>query len=199
MGVRCLAMDPASQQDVYDLWSCQYIRYFEEDRSSFFFLVLLVHSFVLVFCDHFFFELVKNYDSVLRYNLCKIFYSLARSPFRIFLLFYNNLIFILPLYFQWLYLRGTKLPNFHNFLTFSLYYMYYNSISIHSFSMFMSLEGLFKTISYIMFEEKISKFQKKNNLTFVYINYHERVKFHVLLDFSRIEELLISPFPSSPK
>lgn len=50
-----------------------------------------------------------------------------------------------------------------------------------------------------MFEEKISKFQKKNNLTFVYINYHERVKFHVLLDFSRIEELLISPFPSSPK
>lgn len=47
--------------------------------------------------------------------------------------------------------------------------MYYNSISIHSFSMFMSLEGLFKTISYIVFEEKISKFQKKNNLTFVYI------------------------------
>lgn len=135
----------------------------------FFFLVLLVHSFVLVFCDNFFFELVKNYDSVLRYNLCKIFYSLARSPFRTFLLFYNNLIFILPLYFQWLYLRGTKLPNFHNFLTFSLYYMYYNSISIHSFSMFMSLEGLFKTISYIVFEEKISKFQKKNNLTFVYI------------------------------
>lgn len=165
MGVRCLAMDPASQQDVYDLWSCQYIRYFEEDRSSFFFSCFtrsLVRASILW---QFFFELVKNYDSMLRYNLCKIFYSLARSPFRTFLLFYNNLIFILPLYFQWLYLRGTKLPNFHNFLTFSLYYMYYNSISIHSFSMFMSLEGLFKTISYIMFEEKISKFQKKNNLT----------------------------------
>lgn len=28
----------------------------------FFFLVLLVHSFVLVFCDNFFFELVKNYE-----------------------------------------------------------------------------------------------------------------------------------------
>lgn len=46
--------------------------------------------------------------------------------------------------------------------------MYYNSISIHS--MFMSFKDLFKNISYIAFEEKISKFQKKkNNLTPVYI------------------------------
>lgn len=46
--------------------------------------------------------------------------------------------------------------------------MYYNSIFTHS--MFMSLKDLFKNISYIAFEEKISKFRKKKNiLTPVYI------------------------------
>lgn len=159
MGVRCLAMDPASQQDVYDLWSCQYIRYFEKDRSSFFFFIL---SFIhLCFYDSFFFlfELVKNYDSMLRYNLCKIFYLWRVHLFE--LSCYFIITQFLPLYFQWVYLRGTKLHNFHNFLTFSLYYMYYNSISTHSFSMLMSLKGLFKYISYIVFEEKNFKVSKK--------------------------------------
>lgn len=96
----------------------------------------------------------------------------------------------LPLYFQWLYLRGTKLHNFHNFLTFSLYYMYYNSISTHS--MFMSLKDLFKNISYIAFEEKISKFRKKKKYSHscLYHNYHERV----FLDFLRIRR---TPSPVS--
>lgn len=56
-------------------------------RSIIFFFFFVLPFIVLVFCDSFFFEFVKNYATI------EIFYSLARSPFRTFLLFYNNSIF----------------------------------------------------------------------------------------------------------
>lgn len=67
------------------------------DLLFFFFILSFIH---LCFYDSFFFlfELVKNYDSMLRYNLCKIFYLWRVHLFE--LSCYFIITQFLPLYFQ---------------------------------------------------------------------------------------------------
>lgn len=136
-------------------------------RIDHLFLFFFVLPFiVLVFCDSFFLNSWKI-TLQLKYSILWRVHLFELSCYFIITQF-------LLLYFQWLYLRGTKLHNFHNFLTFSLYYMYYNSISTHS--MFMSLKDLFKNISYIAFEEKISKFRKKKIISLLFISQLSRTR-----------------------
>lgn len=110
------------------------------------------------------------------YDLCKIFHFYC----------YFIITQFLPLYFQCLYLRGTKLHNFRNFLTFSLYIIciitqfpptHFRCLKIYLKIYHSDFEGK----KFQSFEKKIIPLPFTSQLSLSII---ERVKSHVLLPFS---------------